>query len=116
MTRSAMLEVLSLDYVRTARAKGVHERNVLSRHALKNAMIPVLTLVGTETGKLLGGSLIVEQIFAIPGIGQYAVNSIFSRDYPVLQAAVLVVASSYVVINTLVDIGYAVVDPRVKYA
>lgn len=115
MTRSAMLEVLSQDYVRTARAKGVQERGVLSRHALKNAMIPVLTLIGTETGKLLGGSLIIEQIFAIPGIGQYAVNSIFTRDYPVLQASVLVIASSYVAINTLVDIGYAALDPRVKY-
>jgi peptide/nickel transport system permease protein len=115
MARSALLEVLSLDYIRTARAKGVPERKVLSRHALKNSMIPVLTLVGTEAGKLLGGSLIVEQIFAIPGIGQYAVNSIFTRDYPVLQVAVLVVASSYVIINTLVDVGYAVVDPRVKY-
>jgi peptide/nickel transport system permease protein len=115
MTRSAMLEVLSQDYVRTARAKGNREFGILSRHALKNAMIPVLTLVGTETGKLLGGSLIIEQIFAIPGIGQYAANSVFTRDYPVLQAAVLVVASSYVMINTLVDIGYAMVDPRVKY-
>jgi peptide/nickel transport system permease protein len=115
MTRSAMLEVLSQDYIRTARAKGNREFGILSRHALKNAMIPVLTLVGTETGKLLGGSLIIEQIFAIPGIGQYAANSVFTRDYPVLQAAVLVVASSYVMINTLVDIGYAMVDPRVKY-
>jgi peptide/nickel transport system permease protein len=115
MTRSAMLDVLSQDYVRTARAKGLRARAVLWRHALKNAIIPVLTIVGTETGKLLGGSLIVEQIFATPGIGQYAANSIFTRDYPVLQAAVLVVAASYVMINTLVDIGYAVVDPRLKY-
>jgi peptide/nickel transport system permease protein len=116
MTRSSLLEVLSQDYIRTARAKGSPERTVLTGHALKNAMIPVLTLIGTETGKLLGGSLIIEQIFAIPGIGQYAVNSIFSRDYPVLQAAILVVASSYVIVNTLVDIGYALIDPRVKYA
>jgi peptide/nickel transport system permease protein len=115
MTRSAMLDVLSQDYVRTARAKGLRARAVLWRHALKNAVIPVLTIVGTETGKLLGGSLIVEQIFATPGIGQYAANSIFTRDYPVLQAAVLVVAASYVMINTLVDIGYAMVDPRLKY-
>jgi peptide/nickel transport system permease protein len=115
MTRSAMLDVLSQDYVRTARAKGLRVRAVLWRHALKNAIIPVLTIIGTETGKLLGGSLIVEQIFATPGIGQYAANSIFTRDYPVLQAAVLVVAGSYVLINTLVDIGYAVVDPRLKY-
>jgi peptide/nickel transport system permease protein len=116
MTRSTMLDVLSQDYIRTARAKGLRDRNVLARHALKNALIPVLTLIGTETGKLLGGSLVIEQIFAIPGLGQYAVNSIFSRDYPVLQASVLLVASTYVVINTLVDIGYAAVDPRVTYS
>jgi peptide/nickel transport system permease protein len=116
MTRSGVLEVLSHDYIRTARAKGLSEQSVLSRHAPRNALIPVLTLIGTEMGKLLGGSLIVEQIFAIPGIGQYAVNSIFSRDYPVLQAAVLVVASSYVIINTLVDMSYTFIDPRVRYA
>lgn len=115
MTRSAMLDVLSHDYIRTARAKGVAERAVFSRHALKNAFIPVLTLIGTETGKLLGGSLIIEQIFAIPGIGQYAVEAVLSRDYPVLQATMLVIASSYVIINTLADIGYGVIDPRVGY-
>jgi len=115
MTRSAMLEVLSHDYIRTARAKGVAERGVFSRHALKNAFIPVLTLIGTETGKLLGGSLIIEQIFAVPGIGQYAVEAVLSRDYPVLQATMLVIASSYVIINTLADIGYGVIDPRVRY-
>jgi peptide/nickel transport system permease protein len=114
MTRSGMLEVLSHDYIRTARAKGMGERVVLSRHAPRNALIPVLTLIGTETGKLLGGSLIIEQIFAIPGIGQYAVSSIFTRDYPVLQATVLVVASCYVVINTLVDMSYTFIDPRVR--
>jgi peptide/nickel transport system permease protein len=116
MTRSEMLEVLSHDYIRTARAKGIPERAVLSKHAPRNALIPVLTLIGTEFGKLLGGSLIIEQIFAIPGIGQYAVNSIFTRDYPVLQASVLVVASSYVIVNTLVDMSYSVVDPRVRYS
>jgi peptide/nickel transport system permease protein len=115
MTRSCMLEVLSHDYIRTARAKGMSELKVLFRHAPKNALIPVLTLIGTETGKLLGGSLIVEQIFAIPGIGQYAVNSIFTRDYPVLQATVLVVASCYVMVNTLVDMSYSVIDPRVRF-
>ncbi len=114
MTRSAMLEVLSQDYIRTGRAKGLTDTTLLARHALKNALIPVLTLIGTETGKLLGGSLIIEQIFAIPGIGQYAVSSIFTRDYPVLQASILVIAGSYVILNTLVDITYAVVDPRVK--
>lgn len=115
MTRSAMLEVLSHDYIRTARAKGVAELGVFSRHALKNAFIPVLTLIGTETGKLLGGSLIIEQIFTVPGIGQYAVEAVLSRDYPVLQATMLVIASSYVIINTLADIGYGVIDPRVTY-
>ena len=115
MARSAMLDVLARDYIRTARAKGVPERGVFSRHALKNAFIPVLTLIGTETGKLLGGSLIIEQIFAVPGIGQYAVESVLSRDYPVLQATMLVMASSYVIINTLTDIGYGLIDPRVRY-
>jgi peptide/nickel transport system permease protein len=115
MTRSTMLDVLSHDYIRTARAKGVTEYRVFSRHALNNALILVLTLVGTETGKLLGGSLIIEQIFAIPGIGQYAVEAVLSRDYPVLQASMLVIASSYVIVNTLADIGYAVIDPRVRY-
>lgn len=115
MTRSAMLDVLSHDYIRTARAKGVAERGVFAKHALRNAFIPVLTLIGTETGKLLGGSLIIEQIFAVPGLGQYAVEAVLSRDYPVLQATMLVIASSYVVINTLTDIGYSVIDPRVRY-
>lgn len=115
MTRSTMLEVLAHDYIRTARAKGVSERSVFSRHALKNAFIPVLTLIGTETGKLLGGSLIIEQIFALPGIGQYAVESVLSRDYPALQATMLVIAGGYVVINTLADIGYGLLDPRVRY-
>lgn len=115
MTRSAMLEVLSQDYIRSAWAKGLMERAILGRHALKNAMIPVLTIIGIELGKLLGGSLIIEQIFALPGVGQYAVSAIFSRDYPVLQGAVLMIAASYVLVNTLVDIGYAIMDPRVTY-
>ncbi|HEY0583044.1 MAG TPA: ABC transporter permease [Chloroflexota bacterium] len=116
MTRSAMLDVLSQDYIRTARAKGLPAGAVLQRHALQNAVVPVLTIIGTETGKLLGGSLIIEQIFATPGIGQYTANSIFTRDYPVLQAAVLIVAGSYVLVNTCVDIGYAIFDPRLKYS
>ena len=115
MARSAMLDVLAHDYIRTARAKGVRERRVYSSHALKNAFIPVLTLIGTETGKLLGGSLIIEQIFAIPGIGQYAVEAVLSRDYPVLQATMIVIAGSYVIINTLADLGYGLLDPRVRY-
>jgi peptide/nickel transport system permease protein len=114
MTRSAMLQVLSQEFVRTARAKGLGERPVVARHALRNALIPIATLIGAEIGRLLGGSLIIEQIFAIPGIGQYAATSILTRDYPVLQGTVLVVAGFYVVINTLVDISYAFIDPRVR--
>jgi peptide/nickel transport system permease protein len=115
MTRSSMLDVLSRDYIRTARAKGLREVSVEGRHALRNALVPILTLIGVETGKLLGGSLIIEQIFAIPGIGQYAASSVLTRDYPVLQATVLIVATCYVLINTLVDVSYVVVDPRIKY-
>jgi peptide/nickel transport system permease protein len=115
MTRSAMLDVLARDYIRTARAKGLREMDVGRRHALKNALVPVLTIIGIETGKLLGGSLIIEQIFAIPGIGQYAASSVLTRDYPVLQATVLIVATFYVVINTLVDVSYVLVDPRITY-
>lgn len=115
MTRSAMLDVLSSEYIRTARAKGLHGVTVLRRHALKNALIPVLTLVGIETGKLLGGSIVIEQVFAIPGIGLYAAGSVLMRDYPVLQAVVLIIATCYVLINTLVDVCYVMVDPRIKY-
>jgi peptide/nickel transport system permease protein len=116
MTRSAMLDVLSRDYVRTARAKGLVERTVVLRHALKNALIPVITVSGLQVGYLLGGAVIVEQVFTLPGIGRLLLDSIYGRDYPVVQGTVLVVAFAFVVVNLLVDLVYALLDPRISYA
>ncbi len=116
MTRSALLDVLSRDYVRTARAKGLMERAVILRHALKNALIPVITVSGLQIGYLLGGAVIVEQVFTLPGIGRLLLDSIYGRDYPVVQGAVLVVAFGFVLVNLVVDLLYAVVDPRISYA
>jgi peptide/nickel transport system permease protein len=115
ITRTSMIEVLNLDYVSTARAKGLSERRVIYGHALKNAFIPVLTVIGLQIGGILGGSFIVEQIFAIPGVGRLAVNSIFARDYPVVQGVVLFIALVYLVINLVVDLIYALLDPRIRY-
>lgn len=116
MTRSAMLDVLSRDYVRTARAKGLVERTVMLRHALKNALIPVITVSGLQVGYLLGGAVIVEQVFTLPGIGRLLLDSIYGRDYPVVQGTVLVVAVAFVLVNLIVDLLYAVLDPRISYA
>ena len=115
IVRSTMLEVLSLDYVRTARAKGLAENKVIMRHALRNALIPVVTVVGLQFGSLLGGSVIVEQIFSLPGVGRFALEGINLRDYPVVQGAVLLIAAAFVLVNLLVDIVYALIDPRVRY-
>ncbi|QPC80644.1 ABC transporter permease [Phototrophicus methaneseepsis] len=115
MTRSSMLEVLSEDYIRTARSKGLWESVIIRRHALKNAMIPVVTLVGIEFGYLLGGTFIVEQIFAIPGIGRLTINAITQRDYALVQGVTLFIAVNFVVINLLIDVLYTVIDPRVSY-
>lgn len=115
IVRSTMLEVLGLDYVRTARAKGLPESVVTLRHALRNALIPVVTVVGLQFGSLLGGSVIVEQIFSLPGIGRFALEGINLRDYPVVQGAVLFIAAAFVLVNLLVDIVYAFIDPRVRY-
>lgn len=115
MTRSSMLEVLTEDYIRTARSKGIIEFLVIRRHALKNALIPVVTLVGIEFGYLLGGTFIVEQIFAIPGIGRLTVNAITQRDYALVQGVTLFIAINFVLINLLVDVLYTAIDPRVKY-
>ncbi len=114
-TRSAMLEVLRQDYVRTARGKGLAENTVIIRHALSNALIPVITLVGVEFGYLLGGAVIVENVFALPGIGRLILNGIYQRDYAVVQGSILFVALNFVVINLLVDVVYALVDPRIRY-
>lgn len=115
MVRSSMLEVIGQDYVRTARAKGVHENKVMGKHALKNALIPVITLLGMRVGWIFGGSVILETVFSIPGIGRLIVDGIFSRDYPVVQGSILVLAASVLVGNLIADILYAVVDPRIKY-
>src|SRR5690606_3210625 len=115
MTRSAMLEVIREDYVRTARAKGLHERRVIYRHALRNALVPVVTIQGLQFGTLLGGAVLTESVFAWPGLGRYVVDAIFVRDYPALQAAVLVTALGFILINLLVDVVYALLDPRIRY-
>lgn len=115
MTRSSVLEVLNQDFIRTARAKGLAERVVIFRHALSNAMIPVVTIIGLRLGFLLGGAVIVEQVFAWPGIGTQVVTAIGNRDFPVVQAAVLMIALSFVLINLVVDMVYGMVDPRIRY-
>ncbi|MGH2372936.1 MAG: ABC transporter permease, partial [bacterium] len=115
MTRSSMLEVLRSDYIRTARAKGVAEPAVINRHAFRNALIPVITVVGLQMGTLLSGAVLTETVFAWPGIGRLLVEGILTRDYPIVQAAVLVVALAFVLVNLVVDVLYAVVDPRIHY-
>ncbi|MGH2405982.1 MAG: ABC transporter permease [bacterium] len=113
--RSSLLEVIATDYVRTARAKGLGERLVIFRHAFRNALVPILTVVGLTFAALMGGAVVTETVFAIPGIGQLVVQAVLRRDYPVIQGVTLVVATSYVMINLLVDLLYFLVDPRVKY-
>jgi ABC-type dipeptide/oligopeptide/nickel transport system permease component len=114
MVRSAMLEELSSDYVRTARAKGLSTTAVLVRHALRNALIPIITILGLQFGTLLAGTIVTETIFSWPGIGRLTVLAISSRDYPLLQGCILVIALSYVLVNLLTDLLYAVIDPRVR--
>ncbi len=113
MTRSSVLEVLREDYVRTARAKGVAERLVVSKHALRNAAIPILTLLGLQAGQLMGGAVLTETVFAWPGLGRLMVKAIFARDYVLLQGAVLVFALAFVLINLAVDLAYGALDPRI---
>jgi peptide/nickel transport system permease protein len=115
MTRSSMLEVIRQDYVRTARAKGLNERLTINRHALKNALIPIVTIIGLQVGYLLGGDILVELVFTYPGLGLAMVNGILARDFPLVQGAILLVASSYVLVNLLVDLAYAYLDPRIRY-
>lgn len=114
MTRSSMLEVIRSDYVRTARAKGQKESVIILKHALRNALIPIITIVGIQFGHLLGGSILAESVFSIPGVGRLAVEGIKARDYPIVQGAVLYIAIAYVFINLLVDMLYAWVDPRLR--
>ena len=115
MTRSAMLEVLREDYVRTARAKGLRDWIVVGRHALKNAMLPVITLTSIQLGHLIGGAVISETIFALPGVGRYLVDAIFHRDYAVVQTIVVMMAVLFVLLNLVVDLLYAWLDPRIRY-
>jgi peptide/nickel transport system permease protein len=114
LTRSEMLEVLGQDYIRTSRAKGLGPRAVVIRHALRNAMIPVMTVAGMRFAGLLGGAVIVETIFAWPGIGKFVLDSIFDRDYPVIQGFVVFMGTIFLLMNLLVDISYAWLDPRIR--
>jgi peptide/nickel transport system permease protein len=116
MTRSSMLEVIRQDYIRTARAKGLRERTLLIRHCLRNAAIPVITLIGLQVSVMIGGAAIVETVFAWPGMGRLAVNAISIRDYPVIQLIVIMVAASVVIVNLGVDLIYALLDPRIRQA
>ena len=115
LTRSAMLEVLGQDYVRTARAKGAGEWAVVVRHALKNALIPITTVVGVQAGYLLSGAVLTETVFAWPGLGTLVVQGILARDVPLVQGAVLVIALTFVLVNLVVDLLYAYLDPRIRY-
>ena len=116
LTRAAMLEVLNQDYVRTARAKGLRERVVVNRHALRNALVPVVTIMGLQFGGLLGGSVVTETVFALPGMGRLIIQAIGNRDYPVVQAGVFLIALAFVLVNLVVDLLYAVLDPRIRLA
>jgi peptide/nickel transport system permease protein len=116
MTRSSLLEVLREDYIRTAWAKGLSERIIVMRHAFRNALLPVLTLSAIQLGTLLGGTVIMETIFTLPGIGRYLVDSIFHRDYPVTQTIITIMAVKFVFINLIVDLLYGLIDPRIRYA
>ena len=115
MTRASLLDVLGEDYVRTARAKGLKERRVLYRHALRNAAIPVLTVIGTGFALLISGVVVTESVFNIPGLGRLTVDSIFARDYPVIQALILLTSGVYVLVNLLIDLSYSILDPRIRY-
>lgn len=116
LVRSSMLETLRQDYVVTARAKGLRERAVVSRHALRNALIPTITYLGLQFAGLLGGAIVTEQVFSRPGLGRVAVTAIGNRDFPLIQGTVLVITAIYVLVNLLVDLSYALIDPRIRYA
>jgi peptide/nickel transport system permease protein len=113
-TRSSMLDALGTDYIRTARAKGLAERTVIGVHALRNSLIVVVTIVGLQLGALISGAVVTERIFGLPGFGKLTVDSVFQRDYPVIQGVVLVTASAYILINLLVDLLYSLIDPRIR--
>ena len=116
VTRSSMMEIIREDYMRTARAKGLAEKVVLVRHGLKNAVLPILTISGWQFGRLFGGTVIIESIFKVPGIGTLLIETVFQRDFPTIQAIIIVIAVSIVIINLLVDLLYGLLDPRIRYA
>lgn len=115
MTRSSMLDVMRQDYIRTARSKGLMEKVVIYRHALKNALIPVVTVIGLEVGLLLGGAILTETVFAWPGVGRLAIQGITYRDIPIVQGTTLFFSGIFVVVNLIVDVTYAYLDPRIHY-
>jgi len=115
ITRAAMLDVLSQDYIRTANAKGLAPRAVLTRHALKNAGVPIITVIGFGIALLISGAIVTETVFAIPGIGRLTVDAILRRDYPIIQGVILLFSAVYVLINLLVDLSYRLFDPRIRY-
>ncbi|MGB9811675.1 MAG: ABC transporter permease, partial [Dictyoglomus turgidum] len=114
-TRNSILEVLQMDYIKTAKAKGLSQRAVLFKHALRNALLPIVTILGFNAGYLLGGAIVIEEVFALPGMGRLALYAIFQRDYPLLQGIVLIISFLFVLINLLTDILYAFIDPRIRY-
>ncbi len=115
MMRSSMLEVLGLDYVRTARAKGLKEKTVVTRHVMRNAMLPVVTVIGIQLGSLMGGAILTETVFSWPGIGKWVFDAISGRDYPIVQSVTLLIAIIFVLVNLIVDISYAFLNPRIRY-
>ena len=115
MTRSSLLEVLGQDYVRTARAKGLRESTVVWKHALKNASLPIVTVIGLQVGLLLSGAIMTETIFSWPGIGRWVYDAILLRDYPIVQSLILVISLIFVLVNLAVDFSYALLDPRIRY-
>lgn len=115
LTRSEMLEVMRQDYIRTAKAKGLRYKAIVIKHALKNASLPLITVIGTQTGYMLSGSVVIENIFAWPGLGRYSITAILGNDYPVIQASILLFAVMFLIVNLIVDLTYSAVDPRIKY-
>ncbi|MEY3642626.1 MAG: glutathione transport system permease protein GsiC [Pseudomonadota bacterium] len=115
ITRASVLDVLAQDYIRTAQAKGLAERNILIHHALKNAAVPIITIIGIGIGLLISGAVVTETVFAIPGIGRLTVDAILRRDYPVIQGVILIFSATYVIINLLIDLSYVFFDPRIRY-
>jgi peptide/nickel transport system permease protein len=115
ITRASVLEIMGEDHVRTARAKGVVERLVVTRHVLRNAAIPILTVIGIGVALLISGVVVIETVFNIPGVGRLVVDAILKRDYPVIQGVILLFSAAYVLINLSIDVGYALLDPRVRY-